>query len=327
MIITKELLERFHEGSCTEEERKAVEKWLASSDNFPSELDPLQRKDFEKSTEAIWSKFSQAVPELEKEDTNRRVKVLALPGRITRYAAAVLLFCVVSFSAYYVYNSVNASDNGQIAELYKTSLTKRGEKKTVTLADGSKIRMNYETEIRIPEKFERNNRVVYLKGHAHFDVARNPEKPFIVYTEDTKTQVLGTSFDINTKGPDETEIIVTSGKVAFSEKARADNLVTLSVNDRALLSAGKSIATTKVDAQKLTAWKDNRLVFDGETLREIIEILEPWYDVEVSVADPGLLLQDFKYAKDNPTLKTVLDKLAFMGRFEYRIEGKEVVIF
>lgn len=46
--------------------------------------------------------------------------------------------------------------------------------------------MNYETEIKVSEKFEGDKHVVYLMGHAHFDVARNPEKPFIIYTEEVQ---------------------------------------------------------------------------------------------------------------------------------------------
>ncbi|MEM6526046.1 MAG: FecR domain-containing protein [Bacteroidota bacterium] len=318
MKVTRELIERYHSGHCTEEEKRAVDQWLSSSkDQYDQLLDPATKDDM---ASEIWGSISPVV------QSDSSGKVVPLYQRIGRYAAAVLFLSAIGFSWYYYTSRESISRTTQVADLYQTVQTQRGEKRTVTLPDGSTIRMNYETEIRVPERFEGDERVVYLTGHAHFDIARNPEKPFIIYTEDTKTQVLGTSFDINTKEEGETEVIVTNGKVAFSEKGSFDNQITLTVNDRAVLGSDKSMAIKEVNAQKLTAWKDNRLVFDGETLKEIIEVLEPWYDVKVTVEDPNLLTQDFRYTKDNPPLETVLDKLAFMGRFEYRIEGKNVTI-
>ncbi|MEM7107939.1 MAG: FecR domain-containing protein, partial [Bacteroidota bacterium] len=179
----------------------------------------------------------------------------------------------------------------------------------------------------VPEQFEGNERVVYLTGHAHFNVARDIERPFIIYTEDSKTEVLGTSFDINTKSAGETEIIVTSGKVAFLQKGKERNRVTLTVNDQAVLDADKRITTQEVDALTLTAWKDNRLVFEGKTLKEVIEVLEPWYDVNIAVEDPSYLEVAFSLSGDNPTLEAFLKELCFAGRFSYRIEGKQVTLY
>ncbi|MEM6377723.1 MAG: FecR domain-containing protein, partial [Bacteroidota bacterium] len=211
---------------------------------------------------------------------------------------------------------------------YRTISTERGQKRTVNLPDGSKIRLNYESQLKIPEKFADSARTVFLNGHAYFDIARKPDRPFIIYTENTKTQVLGTSFDINTsKKEGETEIIVTSGKVAFSEKGQEVNKVTLTVNDRAVLSADRSISTSEVHANRLTAWIDNRIIFDGETLEEIIQVLEPWYDVQITVENEVLLTQDFKFSKDNPTISEVLDRLSFLGSFNYQMDGNKIVLY
>ena len=324
MKITKELLRRYNLGEITEQERKAVEDWFQQLDD-PS-VGPKAPIDPEENKRQIWSQLSNAVPELESRPLGERA-VVPLPKRLMRYAAVAIILVTAGFFSYRLLSDSLGTNRAEQSITLKTINTERGEKRTVTLSDGSTIRMNYETEIRVPEKFEGNERIVYLTGHAHFDVARNEEKPFIIYTEDTKTQVLGTSFDINTKSPDETEVIVTSGKVAFSEKEKVDNAVTLTVNDRAVLNSDKSIATSQVNAQKLTAWKENRLVFDGETLREIIEVLAPWYDIQILVEDPELLDEDFKLSRDNPSLQLLLKEMSFAAGFNYKIEGKEVIIF
>ena len=247
-----------------------------------------------------------------------------------RYAATVIILLTVGISAYYFSHNpfLNGNPDAVVLKAYKTIETQRGQKRTVKLPDGSTIRLNYESQIKVPERFTDSERMVFLQGHAHFDIARDPNRPFIIYTENSKTQVLGTSFDIRTyKNTDETEIIVTSGRVAFSDKSEDQNLVTLTVNDRAVLNADKSIETSEVDAQKLTAWKDNRLIFEDQTLREIIEVLQPWYDVEITVEDTDQLEMEYNFSFENPSLDVLIEQMSFMGKFEYAIEGKQVTIY
>ncbi|MEM0939822.1 MAG: FecR domain-containing protein [Bacteroidota bacterium] len=317
MKITPELLKKYAADECSEKERLQVQKWLNNNEDLSTSL-PKQK--IVEEQKLVWQQIAGNMA------ADQSTSTVPLYKSVAKYAAAAIILFTIGFFSYQNL-PYNFRDGSSESLALKTINTQRGEKRTVTLPDGSTIRMNYETEIRIPEQFEGNERIVYLTGHAHFEVTRDTQRPFIIYTEDSKTQVLGTSFDINTKSEGETEIIVTSGKVAFSEKEQEENLVTLTVNDRAILNANRSIATDKVDAFKLTAWKDNRLVFNGETLQEVIQVLEPWYNVSISVEDPDLLSQDFKYEKDNPTLKVVLDKLAFMGRFEYRLEGDSLIIY
>ncbi|MEM7109723.1 MAG: DUF4974 domain-containing protein, partial [Bacteroidota bacterium] len=64
-----------------------------------------------------------------------------------------------------------------------------------------------------------------------------------------------------------------------------------------------------------------------QTLREIIKVLEPWYDVNITVQNKELLDRDYKFMADNPSLKSLLEQMSFMGKFRYTIEGKQVTIF
>lgn len=333
MDITLELLKKYAEKECTKQEKLAVELWV---DEFKEEGSSLSKDELIAIKMEMWDNMSF---DMEAPMTNKhklgiiredpQTVEVQIYRKIIRYAAAVIVFCGISLSTYYFLNDpsqINQEEHAYI-EKYRSVKTQRGEKRTVTLSDGSTIRMNYETEISVPEHFEGDERIVYLTGHAHFNVVRNPDKPFIIYTDKSKTQVLGTSFDINTKGTNETEIIVTSGKVAFSEKGQEKNLVTLKVNDRALLHADKSIATSKVNAGKLTAWKDDILVFEGETLKEIIKVLEPWYDVNITVEDSEKLSQQYNVSFNNPSFETLIEQMSFMGKFKYSLDGAAVIIY
>ncbi|MEM0940357.1 MAG: FecR domain-containing protein [Bacteroidota bacterium] len=315
-MVTKELLEKYHSSLCSPEEEKQVKAWLATG---AENLDLTPEKDDEKIRRQIWKSLLPTI-------SCDSVQHIPQRKRVMRYAAAAIILFTAGFFAYQ-YSDDAFRDEASLSIAWQTIETQREEKRTVTLSDGSTIRMNYETQIKAQEKFEGDQRVVYLTGHAHFDIARDTERPFIIYTEDSKTQVLGTSFDINTREEGETEIIVNSGEVAFSEKEQADNLVKLTVNDRAILDSDKSISTGQVDAQKLTAWRENKLIFEGETLAKIIKVLEPWYHVTIEVKDSDLLTKDFILSRDNPPLTDVLARLGFIGGFEYTIEDNKVTLF
>ncbi|MEO1099687.1 MAG: FecR domain-containing protein [Bacteroidota bacterium] len=318
MKITRELLIKYSRGECTKNEIVSIEEWLSSNEDDAM----LSDIEFGDSIRNVRHKLLGSLPELQAEP-----KVIPLYKRVMRYAAAVTILFAIGFFAYnYFVDSIQQGDLAYFED-YSSIHTQRGQKRTVKLSDGSTIRMNYETEVKVPEQFEGDKRVVYLIGHAHFDVARDTERPFIIYTEDTKTEVLGTSFDINTKTAGETEIIVTSGKVAFSEKDGSDNQVTLEVNDKAVLNADKQIALNKVDAARLTAWKDNRLAFDKQTLSEVIAILEPWYAAEIKVERSELLTIDFKISLENPSLQLVMEELSFLGKFKYTLDENKVIIY
>ncbi|MEM0941534.1 MAG: FecR domain-containing protein [Bacteroidota bacterium] len=319
MKITPELLKKYDAGECSDEERLTIDRWLNSAEKEETTYAPAL---IQKLKGRIWSLLSEHL------DDDKTRTIIPFYKRYRHYAAAAMVLFAIGFLAYNYSNVPIQNSEIVYFKDFKTMETQRGQKRTVRLSDGSTIRLNYETEIKIPERFEGDQRIVYLEGHAHFDIVRDPEKPFIIYTEDSKTRVLGTSFAINTKKEaDETEIIVTSGKVTFSEKDKEENAVTLAINDRAILNADNAIYKNKVDAVSLTAWRDNILVFEDQTLREIIKVLEPWYDVTISIENPEYLNDSFTLSGENPPLDLFLKELSFAGNFEYRIRNKEVIIF
>ena len=321
MQITPELLERYQLGLCTPEEKKFVEQWLDDTDYAPEDIPD---KTSSAMSDAVWGALSEKIT------PDTAAKVIPLHKRLMRYSAAAIILFTFGLSTYYLLNNsiLDKRNNEMISfEDYKVIQTLRGQKRTVKLPDGSTIRLHYETELKVPEKFANNERTVFLSGNAYFEIAKDPKRPFIIYTGNSKTQVLGTSFAIRTyKNSEETEIIVTSGKVTFSDKNKPQNLVTLTVNDHAVLKADKSIKTGKVDAQNLTAWKDNKLVFEKASLAEIIEVIEPWYDIEIVVNNPELLAIKYRLTKHNPSLTELMEHLSTLGNFDFTIDDKQVII-
>ncbi|MEM9720057.1 MAG: FecR domain-containing protein [Bacteroidota bacterium] len=321
MKVTRELLEKYSRGECTADETAEIETWLSSVEDDSN----LSEQEFGDSINNIRLKLHETLS-----DPKLKNKVIPLYKRVTRYAAAAVFLCVIGFSAYYFSpgGSKQTLNGVQVVSADQTVETRRGEKRTLRLPDGSTIRLNYESELKVSELFNDSKRIVYLTGDAHFDVISDPEKPFIIYTQNAKTEVLGTSFTIMAKEDfSKTEVIVTSGKVAFSEKENTRNTATLTINNRAILTSNKEIETDTVDAQKLVAWKDNRLLFEDQSLGEIIEVVEPWYDVEFTIQQKSLLKEHLTFSYQDPSLDLLMDRMSKMLDFEYRIEGKEITIY
>src|SRR5690606_23593520 len=96
--------------------------------------------------------------------------------RWAKVAASIALLIGV---AYIVHVNTRVEEKIEpIVELTKT--TKWGQKVNITLADGTRIRLNSGSTITYPDRFEGTVREVVLEGEAFFDVAKNPNKPFVI---------------------------------------------------------------------------------------------------------------------------------------------------
>ena len=135
-------------------------------------------------------------------------------------AAAVLLL----IGAFLVYNYQSA-DRHVIAGISADAIAHLNEvtndrdtAMTVALSDGSKCRLAAGSSLFYPSAFEDSLRVVYLKGEGYFEVEKNPGRPFLVYSDNIVTRVVGTSFTVKKlKGTSNIEVAVYSGKVIVAK--------------------------------------------------------------------------------------------------------------
>ena len=85
-----------------------------------------------------------------------------------------------------------------------------------TLSDGTKISLNKNSFITYPKTFEGNTREINLEGEAFFEVHHDAAHPFIIHTQGTNVQVLGTSFNIRAYNA-QVQVVVRTGRVRFSK--------------------------------------------------------------------------------------------------------------
>ncbi|GAB3751342.1 FecR family protein [Spirosoma pomorum] len=149
--------------------------------------------------------------------------VRSLRSRLTWVAAASVTL-VLMLGAGYWWQLRPQSVAHQL--ITPAGLTSSGSTaQTIRLADGSTVRLTAGSELRYPEQFTADKREVYLTGTATFDIARNPEQPFLVHANGSVTRVLGTRFTV--QAPEDNSrvtVSVLSGRVSVlpeSEWARA----------------------------------------------------------------------------------------------------------
>src|SRR3984957_938816 len=182
----------------------------------------------------------------------------------------------------------------------QTLSTAVGQQRNVTLADGSIVTLN--TNTIVESDLRRRTREIYLrKGEAHFQVAHDRSRPFLVHAGDAVVRAVGTAFEVRVLTDQHVDVVVNEGRVEVqaatpvSQNAGARPHSTAVPTVRAL-NAGERLSTASLDyavmpitAQQLStelAWREGAIIFDGEPLAEAIAEIERYTDARIVVSDP-----------------------------------------
>jgi len=218
----------------------------------------------------------------------------------------------------------NASKAGEVR--FNTMSTPKGRQFLLLLPDGTKVWLNAASSITYPTAFIGRERNVKITGEAYFEVAKNPKQPFKVKINDVaEIDVLGTHFNVNAY-TNEASIKTTllEGSVRINASQRLQTLVP---GQQAQIKQDGNITTTDaVDIAQIVAWKDGVFNFDGASLKEVMNQLVRWYDIDVvyekNVPDIGF----FGKISRKATLSSVLKGLAD-AKVNFRIEeGRRLIV-
>lgn len=208
-----------------------------------------------------------------------------------------------------------------------TFSTKPGVKSSLTLSDGTVVKLNARSSIRYMQNFVGDTREVFLEGEAFFEVAHDPLKPFIVHTKDISTKALGTTFNIHAGTDEKITVSLVSGKVEVRSAEVPEFVDYLTPGEQInTFAKGKSWEKGAFEQDVVMAWLDQTIIFDDTPLPDAIKILEDWFGVTITLnhfKDENLTLSGkFK----GETLKNILEGLSYTARFSYEINGKEIQI-
>lgn len=313
-----ELLAKYFAGETTTNEQQKAEEWIAKN---PEEASILQEAwevslspKFAPDVAVAWSKVQSKISTTEDEAPPTKVRSLNL-----RWAAAAVVVLALGL-AWWVWSRQSSSE-----WLTKQVATKQTT--PVVLADGSKVWLNKESELRYPKKFVANQREVYLKGEAFFEVMPDPNKTFTVHAANTSTQVLGTSFNIKSR-TNEANVAVTvaSGKVAFFADSAPSKKLLLNKNQQGVFDKSTQGLTkqSSYDAN-LLAWKTGVLRFAQTSLAEVAQALADYYKVNIKIGNEALKTCVLTTTLERLPLKDAVEVVALTLGIEYTITTNQVV--
>lgn len=210
---------------------------------------------------------------------------------------------------------------------YNTLKTPRGGEYTVTLSDGSRVYLNAASELKYPVVFDEKKREVRLSGEAYFEVTKDSERPFYVVTDAVRIKVYGTSFNVNTYSTQGTQAVLVSGKVGI-RGVGADKEYIMNPSELAEFdNDGTFKRIREVNAEAYTAWRDGRLVFEDESLEEILNRLSRWYNVDVFYGSEVVKNYHFTgYMEKYEDVDTILKAISKMVGVNFIVKGKTITV-
>ncbi|TRX59567.1 DUF4974 domain-containing protein [Fulvivirga sp. M361] len=247
-----------------------------------------------------------------------------------KIAASLVILAIICFGTYrFIDFDEETSTDIPLAAVHKSN--PRGQKSKVTLPDGSKVMLNSESKISFPKKFDHGLREVHLEGEAFFEIKKDLEAPFIVYTKALKATVLGTSFNVRSfPEEDYTNVALSTGKVSVATIDSSDiqnKVVVLEPGRQAVYHKGSSkISEGSFDMEEILAWKNKTIYFKQANMADIENKLERWYGVDITVENTARKKVSLSTTFKDQPLSSVLKSLAFTLKFDYQKGKNEVII-
>ena len=193
----------------------------------------------------------------------------------------------------------------------------------VTLSDGTRVMLNANSTLEYPASFDNAEvREVRLKGEAHFEVTKNPHRPFVVKAGEMQTQVLGTIFDVKAYRKDAPKVTLMEGKVKVSN---ADTEVEMRPGQTATLQADKIVVSKA--SSSASDWLEGDFDMDQVTLAEAMSDIGAWYNKTVvfqSQANMDKLIH-FRFSR-KASLQEIITALNEMGVAKVRIEKGKIMV-
>ena len=314
--LIEELLPRYCEGQVTEEERIIVESWMDDSEENRRIAKQIHTLYLATDTLNIIKKVNteKALSKVKGRMTTKR--------RISRWEwvqrVAAIFFIPLLATILIQHFGKNPQELAQMIEIK----TNPGMTTSLTLPDGTLVFLNSESTLTYPSRFDGDTRNVNLEGEAYFEVAKNPEKRFVVATpHQSQIEVLGTHFNVEAYKREELiSATLTEGKISFIyQKDNVSKKVMMKPGEKLIYDSKDNKAqlfTTSGESE--TAWKDGKIIFRNTSLEDGLRMLEKRYNVEFIIKNNRLKEDSFTGTFMNQRLERILEYFQLSSRVRWR---------
>lgn len=269
---------RHDTGPLTPDEAAQFDAWLAAS--------PAHRAAFDRYN-GLWRELDDLAVAPPRPAAANDAAPAPAPGRKRRALAAAIALGLLATGSVTAWRlSTDPS--------YATDI---GERRVVTLDDGSRITLNTATALSVDFDAVRR-RIALAQGEALFEVAHDPGRPFIVDAPSGSVRAVGTKFVVRIDNGHRLAVTVTEGKVLVARPAkRRDDAEVAEPAPQTPLTIGQSLdaqgprlAVTSLPPSRLAsrlAWRQGDVVFAGESLAAAAAEMQRYTDRHIQV-DPAV---------------------------------------
>ncbi len=326
---TWDKLIQYFRGELSDVEKDEVEAWRSQSPFNRRVFDEFSRvwKALEMARSSgrfpsgkSWHRFSRWYDRQQQIERMRRTRQRWLV--FSRYAAAVVVAALITWGVPRVLES-----SRELSPLVVE--VPNSQRSTITLFDGSTVTLNSGSQLEYLPGFKKERRVK-LNGEAWFSVTKDASHPFLVETKDFTVKVLGTEFNVKNYASDEwaeTSLLEGSVELIFPQTKN----LTLKTGERVRVNrSGKGNLEKIEHPDRITAWREGKYYFEGETLFGISQILERAFDVKIVFEDEHMKNEKYTGSLDvDEHVRDVMHRLALTSSFplNYEIEGDKVLLF
>lgn len=317
------LIAAYCSNRLTADEARELDAWLSSSRrNQVYFRKRIESHDYaSQQAEHAWERFAAKNETLFATPRKERFGRVFMRRAAGFAAAAVLMLGAVI--AFVPFDSGHISGKHAVNEFadrleYRTG---RGEKMDVVLPDGSTVCLNSETRLVVAADFGESTREISFDGEGFFNIARDPERPFIIHSADDDYTVLGTSFNLQSYAR-EKFAVVTLHTGCLQARVRKDVII-LDPNEELQIDAeNNTIAKREVNVDDSISWINGRLVFSGLPLKDVANKLSRHFQVRINV-HADIANQQYTGMVDEETLEEALNMIAETSPRRMRITNIE----
>ena len=307
---------RLHDKDCSDEERRAFDRWIAEDPNHRAEYDAML--DIWQLAEGLKQPSSSVLPLSTAAPTRpRRRRSLA---RIAGAAAALVLMVGTLWSA------------GWSAGVLPSRIgyyTAESASRKVILADNSQVQLNSHTRLFFASYRDRRGAWLNDDGEAFFEVHHDRTQPFTVHTDNGQVRVTGTRFNVWTN-PQQLLVTLLDGSVTVSPpEGVSGNSAQLMPGMQARYSqASRRIEVNQVATAGTIAWIEGKLVLDDLLLSSALPLINRYLDKPASLGDDEAAGMRIGGVYQTNDLRALIDSLPVVLPVELtrRDDGSTVLV-
>lgn len=202
------------------------------------------------------------------------------------------------------------------AQLMNTLATQMGGETSLTLADGTEVKLDAASSITYPVAFNGKERRVTVTGQVYFKVKHRAAQPFIITAGEQTIRDIGTEFNVNAYAVVKTTLL--EGSISVNDKMLVPGQQAVMQDNRLIIAGGNT--------EEAAAWTKGYFRFNNEDIHTVMDKIRRWYDIDVQY-EQGLTTEGFTGTVSRyKNISQIFYMLGYSNKVHFKIEGRRVTV-